>query len=324
MRKNLLYLCVLLIFISSCSEKITEEKKQDSISVSNVKADDYEANYIEFSQTILKVDEQTIVTEETILYSDSLLKNTSKSSLQEGQIVFIQKYCGTLKNGNWAEPIYHVKIISNENYISYGYISQSKIACYNDTLSSGHLVYLTLDYNHETDHFMSKILLTDHIGKLLDRNSMNLNILIEDDAPHSFYYYFDIIEHKKTGLDGVIDAFNIHAGYDACGYPSADQIFLWNGIKLIIGPSSSSISDADVFYSFSSLEFPSDSLGKQGYITEIITSEEPVNDDLEESDSTEYRKDSTVILYKWDKNEGYAKGDTVTKMTKTYIRKYQE
>jgi hypothetical protein len=324
MKKNLLYICILLVCISSCSDKNSEKKAKDSTSASNTKADDDEANYIEFSQTILKANEQSIITEETVLYSDSFLTKPTKTTLPEGEIVTIKKYSGKLRNGNWAEPVYYIQIHSNENYISYGYIAQSKIACFNDTLSSGNLVYMTLDYDHEIDHFMGKVLMTDHKGKPLDRKSMDLHIFIEDEVPHSFYYYFALFEHEKTGLDGITDAFNIHAGYDACGYPSADQLFLWNGNKLIAGPSSSSVADADVFYSFSSLLFPSDSLGKQGYITEIITSEEPANSEYEESDSTEYRKDSTVILYKWNKDEGYANGDTVVKTTKTYIRTYQE
>ncbi|MBC7451997.1 MAG: hypothetical protein H7259_10960, partial [Cytophagales bacterium] len=93
----------------------------------------------------------------------------------------------------------------------------------------------------------------------------------------------------------------------------------WNGTTLLTSPETYSVSDAGSLYVSNTLYLPSDSLGKSGYITQITETEESVK-----NSESEFRKDSIVVMYKWNNVRGIGKADTVLTSSRTYISKEEE
>jgi hypothetical protein len=330
--KQLLLFLAFTFLLAGCSDKDGSSDSKDSINSSSsvdtsinaasTKADDYDSrDYYAYSEIRNKPGTITLVTETGNVYADSLLNN-SRHQPDIGEHVTIMEYCGTTTKNNWTEPVYKISYQAENDDIQFGYVSQSNIACRLDTLQSGKIVALTLDYIHSTEKFIGKILLMNQAGKSLATTSVEFDIPKEGDAPYSFTYYFNFEKLEKgTGLDGITEAFYITAQYDACGYPQITKTFLWNEKKLIIAPETYSVVDADVFFAASYLVFPSDSLGKQSYILNIIDAQEDIDSPPHDIDKAYSKKDSTVIAFKWNKATAtFSKGDTTVKTSRTFIR----
>jgi hypothetical protein len=329
--KQLLLFLTLYFLLAGCSDKDGSSGSLDStrsstsvdtcINTTSTKADNYDSqDYYIYSELINKPGTVTLVTSLSEMYSDTLLQ-TPVQTLAVGEYVLIEKYCGTTTKNAWDEPVYEITYYDSHQKKTNGYISQSHIACRLDTLKSKKTVALTLDYNHSKEMFIGKILLLDQSRKTLATTSVELNIPKEDNVPHSFTYYFNFEESEKnTGLDGIKECFYVTAHYDACGYPQISNIFLWNEKKLIVAPESYSVADADVFFAASYLVFPSDSLGKQSYVLNIIEVQEDIDSPPQDIDKTYSKKDSTVVAFKWNKATAtFSKGDTIVKTSRTFV-----
>ncbi|HSY60902.1 MAG TPA: hypothetical protein VK796_03450 [Cytophaga sp.] len=329
--KQLLLFLAFSFLLAGCSDKDGSSDSNDSTSTSpsvdtsinttSTKADDYESmDYYEYSEFINKPGTITLVTIEDEICSDILLQNPLQT-LTVGQHIFVEKYCGTTTKNSWTEPVYEITYYDSSKKKIRGYISQSNIACRLDTLQSKKIVALTIDYNTLKERFIAKVSLLDQSRKTLATTSVELDIPKEDNAPHSFTYYFNFEESdKNTGLDGITECFYITAHYDACSYPQISNIFLWNEKKLIVAPESYSVADADVFFAASYLIFPSDSLGRQSYVLNIIEVQEDIDSPPHTIDKTYSKKDSTVIAFKWNKATAtFSKGDTIVKTSRTFV-----
>lgn len=323
--KQLLVFLLFTFVLASCSDDKSETSSKDSTSsveqnidttlpsANKAPHDGYYGSNDHYYEALNKEGTTTLVTSETQIYVDSLLIEASILTLSEGEEITIEQLCGTINHGNWAEPVYKISH-KNGDDIFYGYLSQSRIACLQHTLKSKTIVLMTLDYNQSSDKFIGEIMLMNASRQILGSAVIDFDIYKGDQSPYSFYYYLSILEiERSVGLDGIIESFYISAGYDACGYPHITNIFLWNGQKLIVAPETYYVSDSGVFYAGSQLHFPSDSLGRLGYIVKTFEVEEKIEGP--ESTFEYYNKDSVVVLYKWNKNS-YSKGDTILKTSK--------
>ncbi|WP_018341992.1 hypothetical protein [Cytophaga aurantiaca] len=324
--KQLVLFLILTFVLASCTDKdgVTgSTDSTDSASIANpidstsptsTLIDDDSGDPYIYSDIINKAGSITLTTQPTQVYFDSLLQiPLDQLSIEEH--IRIESYCGTTTKNNWIEPVYKISYQSQEGTKS-GYVSQSYIACRVDTLKSQQLVTLTLSYNKLKEKFIGKICLLNRGWNIIGTSYVELDILTEGDAPYSYSYYFSFEEIESTGLDGITESFSIHTGFDACGYPSFDYMFLWNGQKLIAFPETYAIAEAGQFHQYSYWIFPADSLGKKGSILKIIE-----GDQYEDApgDTQIINKDSTVIEYKWNKNSFLsATGDTILKKSRTY------
>ena len=329
--KQLLFYISLVIFLTACSENTGDASSSDTTTVipsitdtlhskNILSANDYYGSNDSYYEALNKEGTQTIVTSETPIFEDSLLLGRSELSLFVGEEITIEKSCGTITRGNWAEPVYKISYKTGED-IFYGYLSQSSIACIQDTLKSNKIVLLSLDYNNTSDKFTGNIFLMDQSRKILSTSQILFDIYKEGKSPYSFYYYFSIGEiEENLGLEGIHESFYISAGYDACGYPHITNIFLWNDKKLLLAPETYSVSDAGVFYANGQLYFPADSLGRPGYVVQIFEVVEQIDGPEHPENNVEYyNKDSTVILYKWNNtNYTFSKADTVLSTSRKY------
>ncbi len=322
--KQLFILFSLTILLVACSDKDGNQIATDSTAVvvpvdsTPVKAINAASfSNIHYTEGINRLGAKSIVTHTTELYSDSALQHTTGLHLLEGEILTVEEYIGNHISRDWAEPVYKISY-TLDNQVQYGYLPQSKIACQLDTLKSGKMVSLTVDYNQGLKKFTGEAALIQS-EKILAKEKIELDIYIEGDAPYTFYYYFDFEENKPTGLAGIQESFSISTAYPACGYAAYDYTFLWNGKKLISCPETFSVSDSGLFYSHSYLIFPSDSLGKSGYIMSILQSKEYEEEQAEEGLMEKVNHDSTVIEYKWNAgNFTFSAADTVLNTSRTY------
>ncbi|MBC7451996.1 MAG: hypothetical protein H7259_10955 [Cytophagales bacterium] len=318
MKKTLSALFI-LFSLFSCSDKTGDasQVQADSTTVADsLSVHHHETSEADFNEDLIPENTETIVTQQVTLYIDSLLDKTSGATLEYGQPITVKRFTGTVVNGNWAEPVYYVVFklpALNEEYS--GYLPLSSFACFQKTLADNSNVYLTLSFDATKNNFIGNVLLTDHSNKKIADKNVDFGLPVETEAPYTYYYYFSIVDLKETGLEGVKNAFTVNSAYDACAYPTIDKIFFWNGIRLIEGPETSSVFDADIYHLYNTLYLPSDSLGKLGYIKQIIESDAPVGDPETVAD---YKTDSIVILYKWNRMAGHAKGDTILKASRIY------
>jgi|GEM_PF-2137154 len=327
--KHLLILISLAILFTACTDKESESSSRDSsivvapidtLTKQESSVDSKTKTYYNNNTAGLNAeDSKTIITTDTEIFKDSLLNNTSGKYVVVGEEITIEEYSGTVVNGNWAEPVYKISYQMGEG-LEYGYISQSKIACTLDTLQSKKIVSLTVDYNQISNKFVGHVSLLNPQGRILGEGNIEFDIYTNSDAPYSYNYYFSFKENEPTGLDGILESFSIDTDYDACGYPGFSYTFLWNGKKIITCPETFAISEAGLFHQYSYLVFPADSLGKKGYIAEIIEGDQ--YEDGTDEDTQTVNKDSTVIMYKWDKYSFiHAPGDTIIKKSRTYTIK---
>lgn len=321
--KHVLFYFSIAIFLTACENKPTDPEHSDSAGTFsadslNSKPATITAYYL-YAEFTNKAGSTTRVTHATSIYSDSLLQHKTGIVLTPGQFLSIGNYCGITTKNNWAEPVYSI-VYKKGADVLHGYVSQSYIACRIDTLKSGKLAVLTLNYNTSKETFAGNLLLLTSSGAFLDSCSIELDIPKEDETPHSFTYYLEYEELKRnTGLDGVTEAFYIGAGYDACGYPHITNTILWNGKKLLVAPVTYSVADADIFYEASYLVFPEDSSGRKSCILNIIEAEEDVDNTQENPEKLYSKKDSTVIVFKWNAADySYSKGDTILKTSRTF------
>ena len=324
--KQLFILFSLTILLVACSDKDENQNATDSTSIvssndridttTNTLSDGYNSGepYTN-SEIINKPGSITIVTHKTNIYSDSLLQTSTMFVLNPEEHISIENYCGITTKNNWAEPVYKITYNTGTNIVR-GYVSQSSIACRTDTLKSGKLVTLTLDYDISKEKFIGKIALLNRGWDIIAHTSVELDILMEDQVPHSYTYYFSFEEKETTGLDGITESFSISTNYDACGYPGYEYIFVWNDKKLIAFPETYSIAEAGQFHEYSYWVFPADSLGKKGSVFKIIEGDQ--YEDVVGNIQT-INKDSTVIEYKWNSgNFNFSEGDTILKKSSTY------
>lgn len=322
--KQLFILFSLTILLVACSDKDVNQNATDSTSVvvpvdSNPATAINTPSYsnIHYTEGINHLGTKTIVTHTTELYSDSALQHSTGLHLLEGDMLTVEEYVGNHISRDWAEPVYKISYTLDKQ-VQYGYLPQSKIACQLDTLKSGKMVSLTVDYNQGLKKFTGEVALIQS-EKMLAKENIELDVYTEGDAPYTFYYYFDFEENKPSGLAGIQEGFSISTAYPACGYPGFDYTFLWNGKKLISCPETYSVSDSGMFYSHSYLIFPADSLGKAGYILNILQLKEFEEEQAEEGLMEKVNHDSTVIEYKWNAgNFTFSAGDTVLKTSRNY------
>jgi hypothetical protein len=324
--RHLFIFLSLAIFLIACSGKESESDSADS-SIAVIPVDTVAEKkssvdskikmyYNTNTQGLNAEGSKTIITSHTEIFKDSLLNNPSGQYLSTGEEITIEAYCGVVVNGNWAEPVYKISYQMGEGS-EYGYVSQSKIACTLDTLQSKKIVSLTLDYNQQSNKFVGYVSLITQQGSILGEGKVEFDIYTDGEAPYSYNYYFSFKENEPTGLDGITESFSIDTDYDACGYPGFSYTFLWNGKKLIHCPETFSISEAGQFHQYSYLVFPADSLGRKGCILEIIEGDQ--YEDGPDDTTQTVNKDSTVIIYKWNKYSFISTpGDTILKKSRTY------
>jgi hypothetical protein len=334
MKQLLLFLAITLL-LAGCSDKDGTADSTDSTSITtpidtslnttSTQVDKYDfGDPYTNSEIINKPGTVTLITTISEMYSDTLLQ-IPLQILAVGEYVLIEKYCGRTTKNYWDEPFYEVTYYDSDQKKTHGYVSQSQIACSLDTLKSKKIVALTLDYSLSKEKFIGKILLLNQIRKTLATNSVELDIPKEGDAPYSYSYYFSFEEIESTGLDGITESFSISTDYGACGYPGFGYTFLWNEKKLITCPETYAVADADVFFACSYLVFPSDSLGRKSYIMNIIEEQESIDSPSHDSDKAYYKKDSTVITFKWNKSSySIDKGDTIVKTSRTFADSNQD
>lgn len=338
MKQLLLFLAITLL-LAGCSDKDGTADSTDSTSIaasmdSSNSMDSLKKNMsliagvdsrdaYTYSDITNKPGTFTLVTAQGEMYSDSLLEIPLKN-IFIGERLSIEKICGTTTKNNWLEPVYKISYQMEEG-LEFGYVSQSQIACRLDTLKSKKIVALTLDYNHSKEKFIGIVLLFDQRRKPLFNSSVELDITKDDEVPHSYSYSFSFEEKESTGLDGITESFSISTDYGACGYPGFGYTFLWNEKKLITCPETYAVADADVFFACSYLVFPSDSLGRKSYIMNIIEEQESIYSPSHDSDKAYYKKDSTVITFKWNKSSySIDKGDTIVKTSRTFADSNQD
>jgi hypothetical protein len=111
--------------------------------------------------------------------------------------------------------------------------------------------------------------------------------------------YYITIRGKNTtmGFDKIKDVVEVNTHYDACGYPSGENLLFLQENKLQKVLSTSNVSDAGVFYSGENAILPQD---KGGIANHIVLIKDSAGMDEKNGDMVVVNQEYSVAVYKWN------------------------
>ncbi len=282
MRINYPMTIALIITLMSCAEKETKQQSpnlpfRDTVSTEILK--NTKINYtlpetyfdsarFDFG-TMAPGSKTYIYDSNTKLYKDSLLNTLIEFTLSKQDEIFI---CYPLNKkiviGGYAYDIYYVKI-TKEGREHFGYIAENQLSFAWRKLSKDYAIYLSIRGYINTNNIKQPMA---HVS--LYKNSTFINEISIEPAYQSegrndtidFYYCLTSSLINDCKLARINSLIKIDSYYPACGYPSGENILLFDGEKIYYGLKTLNYFDAGIVANYTYITTPTDTALQKNHL----------------------------------------------------------